>query len=61
MKLKQENMSDQGLDQSNPSGAVQAPEEMQDLSKKFLRSLKTWAKKNQPTESPQPGTPKQSE
>ena len=44
MKQKQENMLNQDLDQSNPSGAVQ--EEVPQVSKKALKNLKAWAKKN---------------
>ena len=48
MKQKQDNMSKQGLDQSNPSGSVQPVEETPTFSqvKKVMRNFK---KKNRPT------------
>ena len=43
MKKKKKNMSNQDLDQSNPSGGVQ--KEVPQVSKKELKNVKAWAKK----------------
>ena len=44
LKKKQDDLVDDGSDDSNPSGGVQ--KEVPQVSKKALKNLKAWAKKN---------------